>query len=334
MATIPPPRPIRLATSPDQAHELIANRRHPSHQRRCRLHRTTALNSRLHDQRTMFYNEALGTFLLVFVVLAVTDKRNGAVPGFIVPLALFMVLLSASASIGSQTGFALNPARDLGPRLLCWFVGYGRDVWNYRAQYWLYAPIMGPFVGLVAATIYDLLLYPSEGNILYSYYHRFRKDPIEAAENGVSNTASPGNETSYLAQKETLALLSGSARRSSGPIAPDPDPAGMQKNRTTNKSPSRAAPKATESAALVELPSADLIPSSISEPAPGRGSKVMLGPNRLKLVTDDALDSILRPSPRLGHSIYERGQNSVQAWVETSTRTSQEASRKPEEEET
>ncbi|KAF8754473.1 hypothetical protein RHS01_05980 [Rhizoctonia solani] len=64
----------------------------------------------------------------------------------------------------------------------------------------------------------------------------------------------------------------------------------------TNKSPSRAAPKATESAALVELPSADLIPSSISEPAPGRGSKVMLGPNRLKLVTDDALDSILRPS--------------------------------------
>ncbi|CAE6462714.1 unnamed protein product [Rhizoctonia solani] len=136
-----------------------------------------------------FYNEALGTFLLVFVVLAVTDKRNGAVPGFIVPLALFMVLLSASASIGSQTGFALNPARDLGPRLLCWFVGYGRDVWNYRAQYWLYAPIMGPFVGgLVAATIYDLLLYPSEGNILYSYYHRLRKDPVEATENGVSNT--------------------------------------------------------------------------------------------------------------------------------------------------
>ncbi|CAE6438935.1 unnamed protein product [Rhizoctonia solani] len=136
-----------------------------------------------------FYNEALGTFLLVFVVLAVTDKRNGVAPGFIVPLALFMVLLSASASIGSQTGFALNPARDLGPRLLCWFVGYGREMWNYRAQYWLYAPIMGPFVGgLVAATVYDLLLYTSEGNIFFSYYHRFTKDSVEAAENSTSHT--------------------------------------------------------------------------------------------------------------------------------------------------
>ncbi|CEL53542.1 putative membrane protein YFL054C OS=Saccharomyces cerevisiae (strain ATCC 204508 / S288c) GN=YFL054C PE=1 SV=1 [Rhizoctonia solani AG-1 IB] len=82
---------------------------------------------------------ALGTFLLVFVVLAVTDKRNGEVPGFIVPLALFMVLLSASTSVGSQTGFALNPARDLGPRLLCWFVGYGREG---KCRFW-YSELYG-----------------------------------------------------------------------------------------------------------------------------------------------------------------------------------------------
>ncbi|CEL53541.1 hypothetical protein RSOLAG1IB_06396 [Rhizoctonia solani AG-1 IB] len=99
----------------------------------------------------------------------------------------------------------------------------------------------------------------------------------------------------------------------------------------TNRSPSRAAPKANEPPALVELPSADIIPYSVSEPAPGRSAKVVAGPNRLRLVTDDALDSILGPSTRLGHSIYEQNQNSIQAWVETSKRTSREANPKSEE---
>ncbi|CAE6438926.1 unnamed protein product [Rhizoctonia solani] len=84
----------------------------------------------------------------------------------------------------------------------------------------------------------------------------------------------------------------------------------------TKRSSSRAAPKAIEPTALAELPSADIIPSSVSEPTPGRGAKVMIGPNRLKLVTDDVLDNILGPTPRLGHSIHEHGENSVQAWVE------------------
>ena len=59
-------------------------------------------------------------------VLAVTDKRNGPPPAGFVPLSLFVLLLGIGAAIGMNTGYALNPARDLGPRILTAMVGYGR----------------------------------------------------------------------------------------------------------------------------------------------------------------------------------------------------------------
>ncbi|CAE6475655.1 unnamed protein product [Rhizoctonia solani] len=83
----------------------------------------------------------------------------------------------------------------------------------------------------------------------------------------------------------------------------------------TNKPSSRAAPKATEPVALHELPSADVLSTSVSEPIPGQGTKVVIGANRLRLITDDTFDNILGSSARPGVSIYEQHQSSVQAWV-------------------
>ncbi|CAE7079743.1 unnamed protein product [Rhizoctonia solani] len=88
-----------------------------------------------------FFSEVLGTAVLLLVVLAATDKRNGPPPNGLVPLVLFILILGEGACLGMQTAYALNPARDLGPRLMCWMAGYGRQVWNYRSQYWLYTPI-------------------------------------------------------------------------------------------------------------------------------------------------------------------------------------------------
>ena len=77
-------------------------------------------------------------------------------------------------------GFAINPARDLGPRIMTAMVGYGRQgtallsysvvvsnpffffdaVFNYRSQYWIWSPILGSFCGgLVACFLYDVLIY-------------------------------------------------------------------------------------------------------------------------------------------------------------------------------
>lgn len=76
------------------------------------------------------------------MVFAVTDKRNG-VPGGFVPLVVFLTILGIGTSFGMQTGtfsllfisslltvsigFAVNPARDLGPRIMTAMVGYGRQ---------------------------------------------------------------------------------------------------------------------------------------------------------------------------------------------------------------
>jgi aquaglyceroporin related protein, other eukaryote len=77
-------------------------------------------------------------------VFAVTDKRNGPTPGYLVPLVVFIAILGIAVAFGMQTGmlslplsgflsinsssvgFAINPARDLGPRIMTAMVGYGR----------------------------------------------------------------------------------------------------------------------------------------------------------------------------------------------------------------
>jgi aquaglyceroporin related protein len=79
-----------------------------------------------------FYNEFLCTVVLVLVILAITDPKNTRLPPGLDPLALFLTLLGIAASLGEETGFALNPARDLGPRLMSFLVGYGREVFDYR----------------------------------------------------------------------------------------------------------------------------------------------------------------------------------------------------------
>ncbi|KAG9096204.1 hypothetical protein FRC06_008911, partial [Ceratobasidium sp. 370] len=108
-----------------------------------------------------FFSEVLATAILLLVVLAVTDRRNGPPPDGLVPLVLFITILGEGACLGMQTAYALNPARDLGPRLMCWMA-----VWNYRGQYWLYTPIIGPIVGAIAGTaIYDAFIFTGSESI-------------------------------------------------------------------------------------------------------------------------------------------------------------------------
>lgn len=56
---------------------------------------------------------------------------------------LFVTLLGIGCSFGSTTSFSINPARDLGPRLLTYAAGYGREVWDYKGQYWLWGGQLG-----------------------------------------------------------------------------------------------------------------------------------------------------------------------------------------------
>ncbi|KAG1731052.1 major intrinsic protein superfamily membrane channel protein [Suillus paluster] len=114
-----------------------------------------------------FFAEFIGSAMLITGIFMATDKKNGPTPPGVFPVALFLILLAIGSSLGMDTGAALNPARDLGPRILTAMVGYGREVFNFRNQYWLWCPILGPILGMiVGAFFYDAMLYRGTDSIL------------------------------------------------------------------------------------------------------------------------------------------------------------------------
>ncbi|KAI0075085.1 aquaporin [Panus rudis PR-1116 ss-1] len=107
-----------------------------------------------------FFEEFIGTLFLLLVVCAITDRKNGPPPPGLVPLVVFIAILGIGVALGLQTGFAINPARDFGPRLLTAMVGYGKEVFTYRNQYWLWCPIIAPILGgIVGTLVYDILFF-------------------------------------------------------------------------------------------------------------------------------------------------------------------------------
>lgn len=114
-----------------------------------------------------FFAEFIGAAMLITGILMFTDKKNGPTPPGVLPVGIFFMVLAISSALGMDTGAALNPARDLGPRILTAMVGYGREVFNFRNQYWLWCPILGPIFGMVvAAFFYDAMLYRGPESIL------------------------------------------------------------------------------------------------------------------------------------------------------------------------
>ncbi|WP_273654761.1 MIP/aquaporin family protein [Cellulomonas fimi] len=91
-----------------------------------------------------FVTEVIATFVLVFVVLAF-----GPTPSGLGPLAVALLVVGIGASLGGPTGYAINPARDLGPRIahaILPIPGKGGGDWSYA-----WVPVLGPLVGGVLA---------------------------------------------------------------------------------------------------------------------------------------------------------------------------------------
>jgi glycerol uptake facilitator protein len=87
-----------------------------------------------------FLTEVLGTFVLVFIVVLF-----GSTPSGLGPLAVALLVVGIGASLGGPTGYAINPARDLGPRIvhaLLPIKGKGTSDWGYA-----WVPVAGPIVG-------------------------------------------------------------------------------------------------------------------------------------------------------------------------------------------
>jgi len=110
-----------------------------------------------------FFSEFLAAAVMMIVVLAMSDKKNLPPPAGLAPLLLAILILGIGAALGMETGYAINPARDLGPRILTSMVGYGKQVFTFRNHYWLWCPILAPILGCqIGALFYDAFLFTGE----------------------------------------------------------------------------------------------------------------------------------------------------------------------------
>jgi glycerol uptake facilitator protein len=117
-------------------------------------------------------DQIVGTaFLLIFVV-AITDGRNLLPGSNLPPLIIGYAVFAVGTSFGANAGYAINPARDFGPRLLAYFAGWGKVAlpgtynmpgFHFSDYFWI--PIVGPLIGgVVGVLLYDLFI----GDVLHA----------------------------------------------------------------------------------------------------------------------------------------------------------------------
>ena len=102
--------------------------------------------------------EIIGTIMLVAGVLFIGDARNELTSGF-APLLVGFLVWSIGLSLGGPTGYAINPARDLGPRIahaVLPIAGKGKSDWGYS---WI--PVVGPIIGGVLGALFYSLFWPA-----------------------------------------------------------------------------------------------------------------------------------------------------------------------------
>lgn len=139
----------------------------------------------------MFFSEVVASAILMLVIYALVDNDAG----HLMPLALFFLIFGIGACFGWETGYAINLARDFGPRLVSYMIGYGDEVWSAGGYYFwvcsevlflfllwsfvlsslltnlsleslLQIPMVAPFFGcLLGGFIYDAFLYTGESPI-------------------------------------------------------------------------------------------------------------------------------------------------------------------------
>ena len=94
-------------------------------------------------------DQIIGTAILLFLVFAIVDTRNSTPLSNLAPVVIGLLIVAIGMAWGTDAGYAINPARDFGPRLAEFFTGYGhafRDQYNHL-YYWV--PIVGPLIGAV-----------------------------------------------------------------------------------------------------------------------------------------------------------------------------------------
>ena len=129
-------------------------------------------------------DQIVGTAFLLMFVVAVIDLRNAAVQSNLAPLVIGLAVAAIGMSYGANAGYAINPARDFGPRLFAYFAGWGKVAlpgtysapgFAFSDYFWI--PIVGPLIGgVLGVVVYDLFI----GDVLHARLKRDQdvSDPV------------------------------------------------------------------------------------------------------------------------------------------------------------
>lgn len=105
-----------------------------------------------------FADQVVATMFLLMIVFAIFDSRNLGVPRGLEPIAIGLLIIVISSSLGLNSGCAMNPARDLSPRLFTALAGWGFEVFTAGNNFW-WIPVVGPLVGaVIGGLIYVLVI--------------------------------------------------------------------------------------------------------------------------------------------------------------------------------
>ncbi|NXH68284.1 AQP9 protein, partial [Hydrobates tethys] len=124
-----------------------------------------------------FADQVMSTAVLLLAIFAIFDTRNNSVPKGLEPIAVGLLIIVLTCSLGMNSGCAMNPARDLGPRLFTAIAGWGMEVFTAGNNWW-WVPIVAPMLGgVLGAMIYIVFIeihhsdsQPGEENDVYDKY--------------------------------------------------------------------------------------------------------------------------------------------------------------------
>ncbi|CAL8360861.1 unnamed protein product [Arctogadus glacialis] len=99
-----------------------------------------------------FLDQVVGTAMLLLCILGLGEERNTPAPPGLIPPIVATIVLGIAMSMSANCGGAINPARDLGPRLFTLTAGWGGEVFTCY-NYWFWVPLVAPMIGAVLGTL-------------------------------------------------------------------------------------------------------------------------------------------------------------------------------------
>lgn len=105
-----------------------------------------------------FIDQVFGTAMLLLCLMALSDQKNKPAAAGSEPVAVGLLVLIIGISLGSNSGYAINPTRDIAPRVFTAIAGWGVDVFRSGNGWWWVPLVAPPIGGVLGAGLYKVLV--------------------------------------------------------------------------------------------------------------------------------------------------------------------------------